>query len=243
MYHSDHLFWFLLDSTSQILPPAPLTLTPRTPPHPPHPTPPQILQHILASPIPDAVDSAAIAGILELLRAKGLWGAAARLGYVYGALRGGGSRGLAAMMRSGELLGGGQLERLGDLFESEWAGLLEEMGGVSGDVESSGMASMDEAAARHWLEPRLNSRVLAAIDKVPKKQRATHGKNTKSLTHAFPYVTPPFSREVTPDAFSQSQVSLTSHLAHMSHAHSPRLLPGVCFSRDRTPPNTVSSLS
>ena len=46
----------------------------------------QLLAALLHRPMPDAVDSACIAGLLDLLRAEGLWLASARYGYLYGAL-------------------------------------------------------------------------------------------------------------------------------------------------------------
>ena len=45
-----------------------------------------LLAALLHAPMPASVDSACVAGLLDLLRTKGLWRASVRYGYAYGAL-------------------------------------------------------------------------------------------------------------------------------------------------------------
>jgi len=47
----------------------------------------RVLPHLLGAPLPDVVDSACLAGLLDLHRTRGLWRASLRYGYVFGGLR------------------------------------------------------------------------------------------------------------------------------------------------------------
>ena len=47
----------------------------------------RVLPHLLGAKLPDVVDSACLAGLLDLHRTRGLWCASTRYGYVFGFLR------------------------------------------------------------------------------------------------------------------------------------------------------------
>ena len=79
-----------------------------------------LLTHLLGSPMPSEVDSACIAGLLDLLRTRGLWLASVRFGYVYGALATAGN--LTSLLPS--LHGPKEFAQLASLFDREWCALL-----------------------------------------------------------------------------------------------------------------------
>ena len=80
-----------------------------------------LLISLLHSPMPATVDSMCVAGLLELLRTKGLWLASARYGYLFGGLRESGN--LAA--RAPHLWSRERLLAVGALFEATWARVVE----------------------------------------------------------------------------------------------------------------------
>ena len=71
-----------------------------------------LLVRLLGHPIPSDVDSACVAGLLDMLRTKGVWLASVRYGYLFGALSTAGS----LHGRSHELASAAQLEQLADAF-------------------------------------------------------------------------------------------------------------------------------
>ena len=110
----------------------------------------QLLAAVLHRPMPDAVDSACIAGLLDLLRAKGLWLASARFGYLYGALEPASpAQRLAAPplhTRPAALLSVAQLRKLAATLEESFVTVMAagvEAGGGGGEGGGGG----GEAAA------------------------------------------------------------------------------------------------
>ncbi len=83
-----------------------------------------LLEQLLGQAMPSDVDSAAVAGLLDLLRCKGLWMASVRYGYVFGALATAGSLGGE---RIGQLAEPVDLQALADLCAHEWETLMREM--------------------------------------------------------------------------------------------------------------------
>ena len=79
-----------------------------------------LLVRLLGHPIPSDVDSACVAGLLDMLRTKGVWLASVRYGYLFGALSTAGS----LHGRSHELASAAQLEQLADAFETQWQALV-----------------------------------------------------------------------------------------------------------------------
>lgn len=86
----------------------------------------RVLEHILRTTMPDTVDSACIAGLLDLLRTKGLWLASLRLGYLTGALR---PCHIIEYIEQNPIIATEavlQLEKVAKLMEAEWAKIVKE---------------------------------------------------------------------------------------------------------------------
>jgi hypothetical protein len=81
----------------------------------------RLLARLLGHPMPSDVDSACVAGLLDLLRCKGLWLSAVRYGYLYGALSEAGS----LSDKIDGLATGQQLASLAAVFEAEWADIAK----------------------------------------------------------------------------------------------------------------------
>ena len=79
-----------------------------------------LLSRLLHRAAPSKVDSACLAGLLELLRTRGHWLASVRCGYAYGGLR---LAGNAALLPEGQLWDRRTLEWVASLFEAEWYAL------------------------------------------------------------------------------------------------------------------------
>ena len=84
----------------------------------------ELLEHVLGQPMPSDVDSAAVAGLLDLLRPMGLWPAAVRYGYLFGALETAGDLGGECI---GQLATPDMLSGLVMLCNHEWELLLAEI--------------------------------------------------------------------------------------------------------------------
>ncbi|EOD23408.1 hypothetical protein EMIHUDRAFT_239675 [Emiliania huxleyi CCMP1516] len=82
-----------------------------------------LLVRLLGHPIPSDVDSACVAGLLDMLRTKGVWLASVRYGYLFGALSTAGS----LHGRSHELASAAQLEQLADAFAAVGKRMVERM--------------------------------------------------------------------------------------------------------------------
>lgn len=80
----------------------------------------RLLSKLLGRPMPSDVDSACVAGLLDLLRTQGLWLASVRYGYLFGALDGAGGLG----ERIDRLASAAQLSILASVFEAEWESVL-----------------------------------------------------------------------------------------------------------------------
>ena len=80
-----------------------------------------LLGRLLHRAAPSTVDSACLAGLLELLRTRGHWIASVRCGYAYGGLR---LAGNAALLPEAQLWSRRTLEWVASLFEAEWCALL-----------------------------------------------------------------------------------------------------------------------
>jgi hypothetical protein len=83
-----------------------------------------LLVRLLHCPMPAAVDSACVAGLLDLLRAKGMWHASVRVGYVYGALAAAGN----LMQRMDGLWSKAAFEGVVSAFERVWTAMVHDMG-------------------------------------------------------------------------------------------------------------------
>ena len=79
-----------------------------------------LLGRLLHRAAPSTVDSACLAGLLELLRTRGHWLASVRCGYAYGGLR---LAGNAAQLPEEQLWSRRTLEWVASLFEAEWCAL------------------------------------------------------------------------------------------------------------------------
>ena len=79
-----------------------------------------LLGRLLHRAAPSTVDSACLAGLLELLRTRGHWLASVRCGYAYGGLR---LAGNAAQLPEEQLWSRRTLEWVAALFEAEWCAL------------------------------------------------------------------------------------------------------------------------
>ena len=111
----------------------------------------RLLAAVLHRPMPDAVDSACIAGLLDLLRAKGLWLASARYGYLYGALEPASpAQRLAAPplhTRPAALLSVGQLRKLAATLEESFVAVMAAGAEAGGGGGERGGEGSEEAAA------------------------------------------------------------------------------------------------
>lgn len=90
-----------------------------------------LLTKILGREMPSDVDSACIAGLLDLLRTMGIWHASVRYGYLFGALAHAGNLSGA---RTDHLACPASLGGLTALFEQEWVSLLRDVNCSSGDA-------------------------------------------------------------------------------------------------------------
>ena len=105
-----------------------------------------LLTHFLGRRPPAEVDSACIAGLLDLLRTRGLWHASVRYGYLFGGLAGvEGKPGLLHQLASHAEIG-----QIAALFEAEWALLIRadpEAGAIAHAAAATGMGEDPTAAA------------------------------------------------------------------------------------------------
>ena len=76
-----------------------------------------ILCAMLHTELPATVDSMGVAGLLDLLRTKGMWSASVRYGYLFGALTSVGGE-LPTMAQRGELWDGATLAKATEIFEA-----------------------------------------------------------------------------------------------------------------------------
>ena len=87
-----------------------------------------ILIRLLASPMPATVDSMGVAGLIELLRTKGLWKASVRYGYVYGALRDSDNLGALCKGPPTRMWTDARMVEVAAHFEEQWGAMLQRMG-------------------------------------------------------------------------------------------------------------------
>ena len=121
----------------------------------------RLLAQLLGRPMPSDVDSACIAGLLDLLRTKGLWLASARYGYLFGALNGVGGLGGDSIHLLADAT---QLAALAAIFEEEWSALVRSFLGYTGTylalsregeqevLDGGGVHIEDSAGERSLLE-------------------------------------------------------------------------------------------
>ena len=81
-----------------------------------------LLARLLGRPMPSDVDSACVAGLLDLLRTKGIWVASVRYAYLYGALADSGS--LCGCIS--DFASASQIARLAAVFQAKWADLVND---------------------------------------------------------------------------------------------------------------------
>ena len=89
----------------------------------------QILVALLYNGLPAQVDSMCIAGLLDLLRTKGVWFLSVRYGLIYGGLRTAGN--LAALAKKGGLWPKAVMTQVADAFEKEWSALVATKNAIS----------------------------------------------------------------------------------------------------------------
>ena len=123
----------------------------------------RLLQTLLGRPAPAEVDSACLAGLLDLLRTRGCWLASVRYGYLYGALATAGH--LSALLALGDSgATSGALAQLAAAFEAEWVALLAELAQQqSSPHDGEGREETDVAKRRlaelQWVEARMVRRL------------------------------------------------------------------------------------
>jgi len=78
-----------------------------------------LLPKLLDAPLPTTADSACIAGLVDLLRTRGLWAASVRYGLLFGALAGSGS-----LARLPDWFARAVIEQLASIFEAEFVRVL-----------------------------------------------------------------------------------------------------------------------
>ena len=93
-----------------------------------------LLVAMLHSPLPATVDSACIAGLLDLLRTAGMWKQSVRYAYVFGVLGTQPQISLTPIAKSGLFWDPATLSRATKVFETAWNALL---GDLHGDTEVS----------------------------------------------------------------------------------------------------------
>ena len=118
-----------------------------------------LLPRLLHSPLPSAVDSVCLAGLVDLLRTKGLWYHSLRYGYVFGALK------QAGPLLDAPLPSRAALESLAAILEREWVVLLAARGLLNGEP------------------PRVARRAAAAA---APRARAAHGRRGHRRRRARP---------------------------------------------------------
>ena len=117
----------------------------------------RLLARLLGRAMPSDVDSACVAGLLDLLRTKGLWIASVRYGYLFGGLEGAGS--LESRLES--LASARQLAALATVFEGEWREFACTRGAaLGGDGESSvrELASLEQMCSQ--FAPRMHAKLV-----------------------------------------------------------------------------------
>jgi len=117
-----------------------------------------MLSRVLGQPMPSDVDSVCIAGLLDLLRTKGLWGPSVRYAFVFSALKPSGVNKLAAELASLKKI----LDAVAQAFEEQWAQLLMS---PPTDVESGEGPITDEASAVARLSSLMEKRMLELVVK------------------------------------------------------------------------------
>ena len=108
-----------------------------------------LLPKLLDAPLPTTADSACIAGLVDLLRTRGLWAASVRYGLLFGALAGSGS-----LARLPSWFARAVIEQLASIFEAEFVRVLGDYDHVYGEgiptpppsppLDSSGSSSCDK---------------------------------------------------------------------------------------------------
>ena len=124
----------------------------------------RLLGWLLGRPMPSDVDSACVAGLLDLLRTKGIWSAAVRYGYVYGALSTAAGS-LAAHVDS--LASPGEIGAVAALFEDEWDALLAECDAAALSIKVHATEIDLLAHYRTLIEGRMHTRLAAASGRPP----------------------------------------------------------------------------
>ena len=135
----------------------------------------QLLPLLLHHPLPSRVDSACVAGLLELLRTKGLWMASVRYAHLYAVLRTEGN--LLKQHSRRWLLSPTRLKAISAVFEKAWAALLADEGSTHHHAAADEEASMrapqppplfatsEEATMIDYLTPMLRRKLISAIGK------------------------------------------------------------------------------
>jgi hypothetical protein len=106
-----------------------------------------ILCALLHTALPAGVDSMCVAGLLEIHRAKGLWRASVRYGYVYGALSV--ADNLRELVQSNALWSKATLDQCVGCFETAWEAALDQVKSRAADAlsQASGVTKSARGAS------------------------------------------------------------------------------------------------
>ena len=136
-----------------------------------------LLAYFLDSPVPGKVDSLCVAGLLELLRTRGLWLASVRYGYIYGALKDAGS-----ILKFTGLWTRKELAQAALEFEKVWTSLVREQmdHGIPPGGEPVLMSTMRDAFIKE-ISPIMSSLLTSPeMLLMPFHQIPTNGGKTRS---------------------------------------------------------------
>ena len=134
---------------------------------------------------PAGVDSMCVAGLLDLLRAKGIWFAAVRYGYVFGGLAKAGH----LMGQLPHLWSADTLASVTAAFENAWAEVLARGSGpiLVGDLEMGKTPKLQAAMLETMLQmiPSLDLRLPPSVRKTEEAAAAAAEQLVRSAVAAF----------------------------------------------------------
>lgn len=144
--------------------------------------------------MPAGVDSMCVAGLLELLRTRGLWLASVRYGYVYGGMRGAGN--IVTICEGAGLWSKAAMVKVAAEFERAWSAVVKEAAAKraeEGNAEQRAPPAAQQAtelsmpAQSHASQPGLRSGRLTPLElSVPSPHstcdESVHGKSGGACT-------------------------------------------------------------
>ena len=142
-----------------------------------------LLEAFLGCKAPATVDSMGVAGLLDLLRAKGIWFAAVRYGYVFGGLATAGP----LMGQLPHLWSAATLASVTAAFEKAWAGVVAAVPQGGGDLEQGRTPALQAAMLETMLQmiPSLNLRLPPSVRKTEEAAAAAAEQLVRSAVAAF----------------------------------------------------------